>query len=215
MVGAQVGLGNNNLDRLELIVRSRDLALAVLEDSTLLPGLYPKSWDPARRAWKPGFVPDRKGAAEYLKSGVLSVTVDYKKNSMTLGVSAGDSSFTTRLLNAYLNALKSTIRENVRSDADSNRRYLEEQMANTGDPLLREKIQQLIGAEIEKAMLVSSRSFDILESPAVPDAPVSPKKKQIVAICFFLGMLIMCVALVIRHGYREFRAGRERLAAGV
>lgn len=203
VVAGQLGVGNADLNRLELMTRSRDMAEYIVERHDLLPRLFPKAWDPKAKAWKKGRAPTARQGADFLKSGVISISTDPKKGALTLGVEIHDSTLAARLVEYYIDALSNTIKLNVRNDADSNRNYLESQLMNTADPLLREKIQQLIGIEIEKAMLVSSKSFDVMERAVVPSIPSKPRKKQLAIISFCLGLLATSLALIVTKAIRE------------
>jgi uncharacterized protein involved in exopolysaccharide biosynthesis len=204
IVAAQLGAGNAPLDRLQLLVTSRDLAVSVIQRGNLLPRLYPDSWNAERKAWKPGRQPSLKEAAVLLRSS-LKVSAEPKLNALTLGIQTYDSTLAKDLVEHYISALEKNIQESVRADADSNRSYLEGQMAITGDPQLQAKILLLIAGEVEKGMLVNSRSFDIIDSPLVPSFPKWPKKKLILIISFFLGLLVTVLATIAVRGYQEFR----------
>ncbi len=203
MVAGQLGAGSADLERLDLMVQSRDLAEDVVSKDDLLPRLFPKRWDAAAKGWKGGRGPSIKDGVDYLKDGVLSVETDTKRRALTLGIETFDSTLAAQLVEYYLEALSATIKQNVRSDADSNRKYLEGQLASTADPLLHEKIQQLIGVEIEKAMLVSSRSFDIMERPAVPSAPSWPRKRMLAILSFCFGGFATALALTLIKVFRD------------
>jgi uncharacterized protein involved in exopolysaccharide biosynthesis len=187
----QMGASNTNVDRLDLMIRSRDLARLVIEENHLLPELFPKSWDAAKKEWKAGsHAPSMRDGMELLRSSMLNVVVQPKKSIITVSIASGDSTFSARLVRLYLIALNKKIQSEVRQDADSNRQYLENQLSFTSDPLLREKIQGLIGMEIERAMLVSSKSFDILENPIVPNIRERPKRRRILIVSVFAGMIL-------------------------
>lgn len=197
----QMAGGSTNVDRLDLMLRSRDLARLVIQDNNLLGELFPKAWDGSKQAWKPGAsVPTLRNGVDLLRSSMLMVVVQPKKGIITVGITSGDSSLSARLVGYYLIALNRKIQSEVRRDADSNRQYLETQLSITSDPLLREKIQGLIGLEIERAMLVSSRSFDILENPIVPNIRERPKRKRIIIVSIFAGFFLSLIGIVFWKG---------------
>lgn len=205
VVAAQFGGGNANLDRMEILIRSRKMAEGVIQEMDLLPALFPKRWDGGKQAWKPGVQPSLREGVEKLRTKMISVSLNPKKKILTLGLAAHDSVFAARLVGYYLESLNRKIWHDVITEADSNRHYLEQQLARTADPLLREKIQNLMAMEIEKSMLVASRSFDVLESPAVPHVRVRPKRKQAVILGAFAGLLLSLAGAALWRVGREFR----------
>jgi uncharacterized protein involved in exopolysaccharide biosynthesis len=214
-LGVQFGLGNASLDRLEYMARSRDLAERVILDFDLLPKMFPKRWNVSAKAWKAGMRPDMWEATESLREHRIAITPNSKKGVLILTFKAPDSTFSAQLANYYLVTLNKKIREDVLKEADNNRRFLEGQLAETADPLLREKIQNLIGMEIEKSMLVSTKSFDILQTPVVPRIRSAPKRKMMVALSLLAGMAIGFMFVLAGKGMRtQFERIRD-VAAGL
>ena len=129
-------------------------------------------------------------AAEMLRSSNLKVKIDQKKNIIFVGIEYHDGLMASRLVGAYLEALREKIQQDVRAEADSNRRYLESLLPTLLDPQMRDKVQNMIGIEIEKATLVSSRSFDLLEAAIPPKKRIKPKRRKMVITGFFLGCIM-------------------------
>lgn len=213
IVAAQLGMGNNNLDHLEVMLKSRGLAEKVILDNDLLPLLFPKEWDSDNRDWKPkGSRPGLRDGIEAITDGMLRVKSDTKKQIILVGMESLDSVLSARLINLYLAAFNQKIQSSVRIDADSNRSYLESQLEMTADPLLREKIQNLIAGQMEKAMLVSSSSFDILERPYVPQYASRPRRTMIVLFSFFSGLIASSFFLVFLSVVRGSMGSVEAVA---
>ena len=210
MVASQLGIGDNNLNRLEVILKSPQLAESVITAHDLLPKLFPDEWDETSRSWKgENGRPTLLRAVRRLRSGILFVSLDEKRKVMSITARTRSPRFSADLVRHYLDALNLRIKEDVRSDADSNRKYLEAQSANVFDPLLREKIQSLIGIEVEKSMLVSSRAFDILEGPIVPDVRDAPNRKLILLLAALTGILLSGTGLLAMRTLSEMGIRRE------
>jgi LPS O-antigen subunit length determinant protein (WzzB/FepE family) len=94
----------------------------------------------------------------------------------------------------------------VVNDADSNQRYLERLMASTSDPILTEKINNMIAYDLEKSMLVSSRAFDILEKPVVAIHKKWPDRKLLIALGAVVGILIALLAIFVKSSLQNIRA---------
>jgi uncharacterized protein involved in exopolysaccharide biosynthesis len=206
-VASQFGLVNTTLDRMEIILKSREMAESVIEAHDLLPRLYPKAWDAQAKKWKDGRPPpNQRRAVEMLRGGFLNVVIDPRKKIIKVSIASPDSTLSTDLASYYLEALNNRIQEDTRKDADGNRQYLEKQLWNTQDPLLRERIQTLMSVEIEKSMLVSSKAFDVLERPAVPLARLKPKRRQIVMGAFVIGVVFSCLGAMGMKAYADRKA---------
>jgi LPS O-antigen subunit length determinant protein (WzzB/FepE family) len=207
----QMAGGSTNVDRLDLMVRGRDLAQRVIEENQLLDELFPGAWDASKQEWKRGSTaPSLRSGIDHLRMNMLKVVVNPKKAIITVGITSHDSTLAAKIVAFYLEALNRKIQFEVRRDADTNRRYLESQLSVTSDPLLREKIQSLIGLEIERSMLVSSKSFDILEMPVVPNIRERPKRQRIAIFSFLAGLVVSIVAAAswsgVRNQLRRFRS---------
>lgn len=214
LVGGRLGIGNNSLTRIDVILKSHDLADSVIMRHDLLPRLYPEQWDGKAGAWKTGkgmAAPDRRRAGEMLRNVMISVNVDQVKGYIVLGAKARDSLLVRDIVAYYLEALNDKLLQDVRRDAEINRTYLETQLSSTGDPMLKEKLYSLISYEIEKYMLVSTKSIDVLEAPAIPLERSAPRRKKIVLVALCLGFLVSAFGRLtyelMRGMLRENRAG--------
>jgi hypothetical protein len=52
LVATQLGFGNTNLDKIEIILKGHELAESVIVKNDLMPILFPQQWDKTKRAWK-------------------------------------------------------------------------------------------------------------------------------------------------------------------
>lgn len=192
IMGLQMGSGNTSLDRIDIILKGHELAAAVIDKNDLMPKLFPALWDQKANAWRvkdSTRIPNRRIAIEILRNTRLSVTPDLRKNIIHLSVNMHDSLLAKEMVEYYLDALNDRLFQDAKKEAETNRAYLESQMMTTADPMMKEKISNLISFEIEKYLLVNSQSFDILERPVVPMERLSPRKKIILMTWFFAGLL--------------------------
>lgn len=191
---AQLGAGRNNLIHLELLASSRTLAEMVVERQGYLERIS-KLKDPE---WKPtgDSVADLKNAAYYLRDQCMAVDINQAKKTLRLSASLPEPVLAAELVRNYLATLREKIQQDARSEADSNRVYLQGQMDKTPDPLLREKILGMMSLELEKAMLVGSQPFQIIEEAEVPDKPEKPKKKLIVFLFALSGLGVSMVSVI-------------------
>ena len=205
---SQLGVGNTNLIKITIILQSEELAESVIVKKNLMPLLYRKAWDSNQHTWKtkdPKKAPTLRMGALLLGKRLLQVNADEKKGILRLGVSFFSPSLAKEVVDGYLAELNNRIRLNTTNDADSNRLYLERQLNNISDPVLIEKIQNLISTEIEKSMLMSSRAFEVLENPLVPLNKSYPKRSLYVILSFLVGIVLSVGGVFLWGGVIAFK----------
>lgn len=217
MVASQMGLGNTNLDKIEVILNSHELAEAVIERNNLMPVLFPDVWDSGDSAWipeNPKKIPTLRNGIARMKGGILTVSLDVKKNMIRVGANYEDPQLAWKFVEFYLAELNRKIRDDVIRDAEANRNYLEKQLSNTLDPILMEKIHSMIGFEIEKSMLVSSQAFEVLEKPVVPMKRLKPKRTFVVITAFFTGALLSIMGALALNAMADLKTAMVRVVPG-
>jgi LPS O-antigen subunit length determinant protein (WzzB/FepE family) len=172
LVASQLNMGANaSLDKIDLILDSREFNAQFVDSFNLVPHIYKykwpkvykKYWDPAQQNWNHKFnTPKPLETGDMVKAYFLKKTIN-KNNTMTLKIQSKDSAFTIDFANKYVPFLDEYIKSDVQNDAKENVLYLEKQLNGIADPLLREKIQALIANEIEKQMVVSKEAFKIVD----------------------------------------------------
>jgi uncharacterized protein involved in exopolysaccharide biosynthesis len=197
-VAAQLGGGNTNIDKIEIILTGHDLAEDVILKNNLMPILFQKRWDARRSSWKakdPKKIPTLREGIERLRKECLVVAPELKKNVIRVSINFRDPVIAKRMVDYYLRALNDKLRGEAIEDAETNRAYLEKQLLVTFDPIIKDKIQNMIAFEVEKAMLISSKSFDILERPIVPVDKIKPRRFRIVLISALIGFFLSALAV--------------------
>ncbi len=103
-VASQFGLMNSNLDRMEILLKGRELTNRVIDSNQgLMPRLYPKLWDNNANKWKSrdGQPPNKRRTIEMLRGGNLTVVVDAKKKTLRLSITSFDSTLSMDLAGYY------------------------------------------------------------------------------------------------------------------
>jgi LPS O-antigen subunit length determinant protein (WzzB/FepE family) len=207
LVASQLNLGGNaSLDKIDIILDSREFNAALVEKNNLLPSIYkyqsPKAfkkyWDPAQQKWTPEFIQPKFLDMGGMVKGYLK-KVTNKNNTMTIKIQSKDSTFTINLANNYVTFLNDYIKTNVKSDARENVEYLDKQLNGIADPLLREKIQALIANEIEKQMVVSKEAFRVVDPVYMTK---TFKEKKLYPLVFGFGLFFLsCLLVVFFHAF--------------
>ena len=203
MAGELVGLGGGgDLDKFEVVLKSRELARRVVGKYKLMPELFEDQWDPLEQTWIENPAPTIQDAYKALM-GMLTMSQDRKTDVLTIKFDNEDPRFAKIMAERYLTELSESLREETLQDAAENERFLKEQLGNTSDALLKIKISELLAKEIEKETLAMAQkyySFVVLDPPvaADPDKKVKPKRSLICIVSvtvagFFAIFLAFCL----------------------
>ena len=201
IAGEMLGLGGGgSLDKFETVLNSRTFATKIYEKhkDKILPGLYEDAWDAESKKWhadveKPPTTQDITKAI----SEMLVINSDKKTSILTVQVEHTDPEYAKKMVDYYLKELSDSLRQETLRDATENQKFLNEQIEQTSDVLLREKIYTLLAKEIEKQTFARAQnpySFQILDPPIIPDLDkkVKPKRSMIcmlsVIVAFFLSV---------------------------
>lgn len=198
MVASQLNLGGNaSLDKIEIILSSRKFNAELIENKNLLPLMYIDKWDTAAKKWEDDFVPpELLKTGDYLRKEFFKKEIN-KNNTMNIRVTSKDSLASYKMLKGCLEYLDLYIRSSVQEEAKENRNYLEGQLVNVTDPLLRAKIQELIASEVEKMMVVSKEAFKIVDPEYTSK---NFKKKKLYSILFsFVFLFFLTIIIVFKH----------------
>jgi uncharacterized protein involved in exopolysaccharide biosynthesis len=218
IAATEFGLGGGTeADKIEVLLKSRQLAQLVVEKYNLLPLLFEKKWDPRKKAWKENPAPTMQDAYKVI-TGMMKVTRDRKTNMITLSIEHKDPEFARSMAEYYITELSEDLRTEVLKDAQENMKFLNEQLERTTDPLLREKIYNMLAKEIEKHTFAKAQKyygFYVLDPPIAPDLnkKAKPKRSMIcilsVVVAFFVAVFL---AFFLEYMNRVKKEDTERYA---
>ena len=201
MSGELAGLGGGgDADKFEVILKSRDLTRRVVEKYKLMPELFEDEWDPLKKQWKENPAPTVQDAYELITEEMLTVSRDEKTTDVvTVKFDHEDPNFAKIMADNYLTELSESLREETLKDAAENKRFLQDQIEQTSDALLKVKISDLLAKEIEKETFARAQkyySFIVLDPPVAADLDkkVKPRRALIcilsVAVAGFLAIFL-------------------------
>lgn len=216
IVASQLNIGGNaSLEKIELLLDSRDFNAKLVKKYDLIPTLYkyqwPKvyaeNWDSTKNVWKSAFrEPKLLEMGSFIKGTFLKKEMG-KNGTMSLLVNSKDSALSYNLASMYVEFLNEDIKATVRSDAKENVSYLEKQLVTVADPLLREKIQGLIANEIEKVMVISKEAFKVVDPVYLTQ---TYKEKKLYPMVFGAGLFFVMVMLVVfLHAFTSAEKSEE------
>jgi uncharacterized protein involved in exopolysaccharide biosynthesis len=213
MAGELVGLGGGgDVEKFEVVLKSRELARRVVEKYKLMPELFEEEWDPLKKEWKENPAPTTQDAYIRIKD-MLTISKGRTTEVLTIKFENKDPRFAKIIVDNYITELSESLREETLKDAAENKRFLQKQLEETLDPLLKVKISELLAKEIEKETFARAQkyySFIVLDPPVAPDPDKKVKPKRAL-ICILSVMVASCTGIflaflmeyVINVGNRE------------
>ncbi|MGZ6276070.1 MAG: hypothetical protein ACXWMI_08175, partial [Syntrophales bacterium] len=199
----------------------------VIERYQLLPVLFYKEWDTEKKDWKRGTslnplvyvgmrkdtgVPDVWDGLRTLDS-IVKVNQNIKENIIIITVDYYDPVMAAKMVEYFLTALTDHMSSEARRVATINQKYLEEQLGKTADPLIKQKIYNLIAQQLETSMMAEVKenfAFKVIDPPMVPDMKIKPKRIQMALLSFVVSIFIgVFLAFLMEHFERSKSKERE------
>ena len=210
--GIPVG-SSSKLEELEALFRSDDLTVRVFRKHDLWPIVFGKGFDSTTGKLKICWT-DRllfgRGKAEVpgdwdaIRAAEKSFKVSANKKMGTLFVAFETltPSGSAEIIRHYLDEAKSRLQEEALERATRNKRFLEEQIGKSMDPLSRERMYVVYGQEVEREMMARNREqfgFKIIDAPRIPDRKSRPERAWNISIASLLAFLAGCAFSLARR----------------
>ena len=206
------------------LLNSNILREKVIETHNLLPLLFSDNWDAEMKGWKQ--VPDN-GLTGRIKrlfiaspaeayggsnrgpslwdglrelDNIVKVSASAKDNTIAIYAEHRDPAFASRVIEILLSTLNLHMSGEAKRVAQTNKRYLVEQLGAANDPFIRQKIYNLIAQQIEVYMMSEVKenfAFKVIDPPRVPDRRVRPGKARIVEAGAALSLLAGVLAAFV------------------
>jgi uncharacterized protein involved in exopolysaccharide biosynthesis len=192
MIASEAGIGGTgSLDQFDVVLKSRELTSTIVRQHNLLPILFEKSWDAENKRWKEE--PPKAEDVQKAVQNIFKITPDKKQNVMRLSVEHKDPKTAQMILNYYIIGLSDFLRRATLEDAVAQQEHLTQQLANTTDPLLKNRLYELIAKQIEKETLAKVQkfySFNVIDPAYVPEKKFKPKRAMICVLSVFVAFFI-------------------------
>ena len=196
MIATEAGIGGSgSLEQFDVVLKSRELTNTLVEQHHLLPILFEDDWDAAAKRWKEE-PPKAEDIQEAVK-GIFKITPDKNQNVVRLSFEHKDPKTAQAILNYYIVGLSEFLRRQTLEDAAAQQEHLLQQLAHTSDPLLKNRLYELIAKQIEKETLAKVQkyySFNVIDPASVPEKKFKPKRALIcvlsVVVAFFIAIFL-------------------------
>ena len=113
---------------------------------------------------------------------MLSLKPDKKQNVMRIGFESKDPEMARTILNYYIVGLSEFLRRQTLEDAAAQQVHLSQQLSKMTDPLLKNRLYELIAKQIEKETLAKIQryySFTVVDPAFVPEKKFKPKRADL------------------------------------
>lgn len=225
------------------LLKSNILREKIITQYNLLPVLFSDQWDENTKNWKKSswYNPlslmsslirlikplDKKGikkieGAPDIWDGLrrlddmVKVNNNVKDKTITILVEFDDPVSAANIAGYFLAALNDHMSGEAKRVALTNRKYLEEQLDQTADPFIKQKIYNLIAQQIETSMIAEVKenfAFKVIDPPKAPDRKLNPKRAQMVLLGMLTSLLIGA-AIAVFLDYWERMKDQDRSKYG-
>lgn len=241
---ASLGISPSGASASEIVslLKSNVLREKVIEKYHLLPVFFNEMWDREKRRWKKEtsstFTLKLSRWANSLNSNqsvrrsdgmptvwdglrkfdeIVAVKNNMKENSILITVDFTDPQIANEILEYLLSTLTDHMSGEAKRVALTNRKYLETQLNETSDPLIKQKIYNLIAQQLETSMMAEAKenfAFKIIDPPIQPDRKIAPRRAVMVIIAFIVSLFVsMWVAIFLEFRKKIKQTGNDQLAS--
>ena len=178
---------SSNEAEIEARLRSKALYARIIKKYNLLPILFPKR---LRDPEKPPTIDD--GIRKF-KNSIVHISKDRKTGTITISVDFYDPREAARLAGLIVKELRDVIVSSTISKAKKTLKELEKTLPRVSDPLVQQKIYNLMAKQIETISLARAGeafAFKVIDPPRVPDKKYKPKRRLIVMVSFVSSLFI-------------------------
>jgi uncharacterized protein involved in exopolysaccharide biosynthesis len=162
-----INLGSTDSSKVSLaVLRSREFAREFLAEKQLINVLLPHGDG------------DVRDAADYFVKDVLSVYEDRKTGVISISVVWTDPEQAAQWAVSLVEYINARLRTRALLEAERNIKYLREEIAATNITSLQQSISRVLEAQMQKLLLAKGDdefAFQIVDRPAIPKFPHSPK----------------------------------------
>lgn len=155
-------------------------------------------------------IPDTWDALRLLDE-IVKINQDIKQNTITISADFHDPDMAAKIVEYFLVTLTNYMSSEAKRVAETNRKYLEEQLGNTTDPFIKQKTYNMIAQQIEMGMMAEVKenfAFKVIDPPLAPDKKIKPKRTQMVMLSLFVALFVGIFMAFFREYIGKIRASK-------
>lgn len=122
---------------------------------------------------------------------IVRVSSSAEDNTISISAEFHDPGEAARIVDHFLNALTEQMTGEAKRVALANIGHLERQLNATSDPLIRQKIYNMMAEQVETSLMAEVKenyAFKVIDPPRVPDRKTGPKRVKMLAMSFFVSL---------------------------
>lgn len=188
-VGSNSG---NKLTRFYAMTQSDEMARKFIIKYNLKPILFEKIWDNENSSWLEE-QPTLLEAVDEFKENILSISQDNLTSFVTISIRHYDAIIAEEWVSQYIKFVNSDLASRQKELSTNKIEYLKQQIINSDINSLKTQFSQMLTKELSTLMLVNTNqeyAYQIIDSPIVPEKPVSPNKPIFALIGALIGLLM-------------------------
>lgn len=190
------------------LLKSNILKKEIIENNQLLPVLFPDRWDKKKKNWGKRSVPDTWDGIRKLNN-IVTINYNIKEDIITISTDFPDPDMAAKIVNYFIITLNDHMSLEAKRVAVVNREYLGKQLLETNDPIVQQKIYNLIADKIETMMMAEVKegfAFKVLDPPMAPDKKSKPKRAQMVVVSFMVSLFLGVFVVLFREYIKKIKA---------
>jgi len=193
-------------------LRSRQLARSFIERHDLLPVLFARKWDAARRTWTvtdPAKIPDVRDGIRLLQRNVVQINDDKKAGTVEVQVSWKDPAVAARWAGEYVDLLNDQMRDAAIAESTAVIGYLNHELEEGGGQVgVQQAVSRALESQLQRVALARARkdyAFKVVDAAIPPKEPVSPQA-SLIALIAVMASLVMTLGVALAWEGRVRRA---------
>lgn len=182
-----------------------------------IPKKLPKYLLGAVRPARPGSLPPKEEgvptmfqALRLLENDVITITDDSLKSGIiTIAVEFKDPLTAQRIAQYIVTVLTEHMSAEAKRVAETNRKYLEEQLNKTADPMIKQNLYNLIAQQLQTSMMAEVKEnfgFKVIDPPRLPEEKSRPKRTQMVVLSFFVSAFLAVFIVFFLEYFKKAKA---------
>jgi len=145
---------------------------------------------------------------------IIRVSSSAEENTISITAEFHDPGEAARIVDHFLDALTEQMTGEAKRVALANIGHLERQLGATSDPLIRQKIYNMIAEQVETSLMAEVKenyAFKVIDPPRVPDRKTGPKRVKMLAMSFFVSLAVaVMLAFMLEYvRIKALEAGKE------
>ena len=188
-------------------LKSRALSVAFIKEENLMPVLFARKWDAAKKQWKSGdTAPTEWEAYKLWDEDIRSVNVDRKSGLVTLAIKWKDPVLAANWANSLVKNVNNKLRTEAVEDAEKSISYLEQELSRTTSVEIQQAIYRLIETQTKKKMIANTKeefAFTVIDPAVRAEKPRKSKKLTMIIVGTLLGFIGVVTFALIRDSEKS------------